>query len=87
MDLISVLLNANLKDVRRYFVTPQESGELCLMSCLLGEGRDIFFEKLHLISFSGIAVKYLAMLGYEAYECTSEDEARDRSAELIAKKK
>ena len=30
-------------DVRRYFVTPQESGELCLMSCLLGENRDIFF--------------------------------------------
>ena len=34
------------KDVRRYFVTPQESGELCLMSCLLGENRDIFFPKL-----------------------------------------
>jgi UDP-N-acetylglucosamine 4,6-dehydratase len=33
-------------DVRRYFVTPQESGELCLMSCLLGENRDIFFPKL-----------------------------------------
>ncbi|NOT86427.1 MAG: UDP-N-acetylglucosamine 4,6-dehydratase [Methylococcaceae bacterium] len=79
------------KDVRRYFVTPQESGELCLMSCLLGENRDIFFpklsEKLHLISFSEIAVKYLAALGYEAYECTSEDEARDRVAELIPQKK
>ena len=41
-------------DVRRYFVTPQESGELCLLSGLLGENRDIFFpklsEKLHLIT-------------------------------------
>jgi FlaA1/EpsC-like NDP-sugar epimerase len=77
-------------DVRRYFVTPQESGELCLMSCLLGENRDIFFpklsEKLHLITFSEIAVRYLHQLGYEAYECCSEDEARDRAEELIAKK-
>ena len=50
-------------DVRRYFVTPKESGELCLMSCLLGENRDIFFpklsDKLHLITFADIAVKYL----------------------------
>lgn len=78
-------------DVRRYFVTPQESGELCLSSCLLGENRDIFFpklsEKLHLITFSDIAVRYLAALGYEAYECATEDEARSRAAELIAQRK
>ena len=68
-------------DIKRYFVTPQESGELCLMSCLLGDNRDIFFPKLsedlHLITFAEIAVKYLNELGYEAYECTSEQEARD----------
>ena len=56
-------------DVKRYFVTPQESGELCLMSCLFGDNRDIFFpklsEKLHLITFSEIAQKYLEQLGYE----------------------
>ena len=79
------------RDVRRYFVTPQESGELCLSSCLLGENRDIFFpklsEKLHLITFSDIAVRYLEALGYEAYQCQSEDEARDRAAELIAQRK
>ncbi|MDR0301409.1 MAG: UDP-N-acetylglucosamine 4,6-dehydratase, partial [Treponema sp.] len=50
-------------DVRRYFVTPQESGELCLMSCLLGENRDVFFPKLdydlNLITFSEIAERYL----------------------------
>jgi len=75
-------------DIRRYFVTPQESGELCLMSCLLGDNRDIFFpklsEKLHLITFAEIAVKYLKELGFEPYECSSEDEARDRAEELIA---
>jgi FlaA1/EpsC-like NDP-sugar epimerase len=67
-------------DVRRYFVTPQESGELCLMSCIFGDNRDIFFPKLsealHLISFADIAVKYLAEKGYEPVLCGSEDEAR-----------
>jgi FlaA1/EpsC-like NDP-sugar epimerase len=78
-------------DVRRYFVTPQESGELCLLSCLLGENRDIFFPKLsealNLTKFSDIAVRYLAQLGFEAFECSSEDEARERTNELIALKK
>ena len=68
-------------DIKRYFVTPQESGELCLMSCIFGENRDIFFPKLsdvlHLISFADIAVKYLKDKGYEAYLCNSEDEARE----------
>ena len=79
------------KDVRRYFVTPQESGELCLLSGLLGENRDIFFpklsEKLHLVTFCEIAVRYLREQGYEPYECESEDEARERVEELIANKK
>jgi len=77
-------------DVRRYFVTPQESGELCLLSGLLGNNRDILFpklsEKLHLITFSEIAVRYLRERGYEPYECESEEEARDRTEELIANK-
>lgn len=68
-------------DIKRYFVTPQESGELCLMSCIFGENRDIFFPKLsealHLITFADIAVKYLKQRGYEAYLCASEDEARE----------
>jgi FlaA1/EpsC-like NDP-sugar epimerase len=78
-------------DVRRYFVTPQESGELCLMSCLLGENRDIFFpklsEQLHLTTFSEIAERYITNLGYKPYHCSTEQEARDRSAELIASKR
>ena len=77
-------------DVRRYFVTPQESGELCLLSGLLGNNRDIFFpklsEKLHLITFSEIAVRYLRERGYEPYECETEDEARDTAEELISNK-
>ncbi len=67
-------------DIKRYFLTPQESGELCLMSCIFGENRDIFFPKLsealHLIPFSDIAIKYLKDRGYEAHICKTEDEAR-----------
>jgi len=67
-------------DVKRYFVTPQESGELCLMSCVFGENRDIFFpklsEELHLISFADIAVKYLKERGFESHLCDTEEEAR-----------
>ena len=78
-------------DVRRYFVTPQESGELCMMSCLLGKNRDIFFpklsEELHLITFSEIAEKYLHNYGYEAYICSSEEEARNMTNSLIKDKK
>jgi FlaA1/EpsC-like NDP-sugar epimerase len=73
-------------DIKRYFVTPQESGELCLMSCILGDNRDIFFPKLsedlHLITFAEIAVKYLNEIGYEPYECKSEEEARTLAKEL-----
>ena len=68
-------------DIKRYLVTPQESGELCLMSCIFGENRDIFFpklsESLHLISFADIAIKYLNDKGFEPYLCETEDEARE----------
>lgn len=78
-------------DVRRYFVTPQESGELCLMSCILGENRDIFFpklsESLHLTSFSEIAIRYLEAKGYEPYECQDEEEARGLAKELPSRGK
>jgi len=78
-------------DVRRYFVTPRESGQLCLLSCLLGENRDLFFPKLNaqidMITLSNIAERYLRRLGYEPVECESEDEARSRVVELKATRK
>jgi len=68
-------------DVKRYFVIPKESGELCLMSTIFGENRDIFFpqlsENLHLITFSEIAKRYLKGIGYKPYICNSEEEARE----------
>lgn len=75
-------------DIRRYFVTPKESGELCLLSCLLGRNRDLFFPKLDedsdLITFSDIAVRFLRSLGYEPVECGTEEEARLKVGELKA---
>lgn len=78
-------------DVKRYFVVPEESGELCLMSTIFGENRDIYFPKLdhslHLITFSEIAERYLRERGYEPYLCESEQEARDKVHELAKEKK
>lgn len=73
-------------DIKRYFVIPKESGELCLMSCIFGENRDIFFpklnENLHLITFSEIAEKYLKGKGLEPIMCDTEDEARAMISKL-----
>ena len=73
-------------DVRRYFVVPQESGELCLLSSLLGKNRDIFFpklsEELNLITFAEIAQRYLHSKGFKPYLCKSEEEARRLINEL-----
>ena len=79
------------KDILRYFMSPQEAGELCVLSGLLGNNRNIFFPKLDhqldLISFSDLALRYITAHGYEPVECQSEDEARSRAQELIKLKK
>ena len=78
-------------DIKRYFITSKESGELCLMSCIFGNNRDIFFPKLskdlHLMSFADIAVRYLSDLGYEPHLCKDESEARLLSKSLPAEGK
>ena len=77
-------------DIKRYFITPKESGELCLMSCLLGKNREVFFPKLTDLlpptSFNDLACKYLSSMGYTPYECSTEDEARSKIDELLDKK-
>ncbi|GAB5404471.1 MAG: UDP-N-acetylglucosamine 4,6-dehydratase [Aureliella sp.] len=78
-------------DIRRYFVTGQEGAQLCLFSILQGADREIYFPKLsanlHLITFSAMAERYLESIGYEAYHCDSEDEARKKVVELRKQKK
>ena len=67
-------------DVRRYFVLPEEAGQLCLMSTILGQNRDILFPKLsqelNLVTFSSIAERYLKERGYEPHLCENEEKAR-----------
>jgi UDP-N-acetylglucosamine 4,6-dehydratase len=78
-------------DIRRYFVTGLEGAHLCLFSILQGRDREIYFPKLsprlHLITFSSMAERYLNSIGYEAVQCDTEDEARSRVSELIVQKK
>jgi len=79
------------RDVRRYFMTGQEAGLLCLSALTLGGSREIFFPKLdsgsQLTTFSDIARRFLASNGYEAIEIASEDEARGRMEELSRQKR
>ena len=66
------------KDVKRYFVSPEESGQICLMACILGRNREIFFPKLdesQMLSFDTIAEALLAEYGYTPHYCTSDEEA------------
>ena len=78
-------------DVRRHFVSKEESGQLCLMSSLMGENRDIFFPKLdadkHLVKFSDLAVDFVKSIGYEPFMCDSENEARELAKILPSKGK
>lgn len=70
-------------DVKRYFVSPQESGELCMIASLLGESGDIFFphlEESSMMKFSTIAERFLEELGYRCEYCQTEEEARQKTA-------
>ena len=74
-------------DVRRYFVSPEESGQICLLSCILGENRAIFFPKLEeaqMMTFDGIADELLKAHGYKVLKCDSDEEAIDKAEELKA---
>ena len=77
-------------DIKRYFVSSSEAGQLCLISCLLGETNDIFFPKeskeLQLTDFTSIISLYLKQKGFETFLCNHEDEAREKCNELIEKK-
>lgn len=79
------------RDIRRYFISSEEAGQLCLLSTLLGDNLDIFFPKLtetlHEATFKDMAIDFLNSKGFEAFECASEEEARRRCPELISQKK
>jgi len=72
-------------DVRRFFVAPEESGQICMMSCITGGNREIYFPKLEesqTMTFDKIACELIQAEGYEVLECGSDEEARNRAEEL-----
>ena len=72
-------------DVKRYFVSPEESGQICMLSCMLGENREIFFPRLEeaqMMTFDKIATAFLEEHGYEVLECASDAEAVEKAADL-----
>ncbi|MEG1949488.1 MAG: UDP-N-acetylglucosamine 4,6-dehydratase [Odoribacter sp.] len=77
-------------DVKRYFVSPEESGQICLLACILGRNREIFFPKLgeeQMMTFSSIADRFLKELGYEVKQCRTEEEARKFASTMSVKSK
>lgn len=72
-------------DVRRYFVSPEESGQICMLACILGNNREIFFPKLaeeEMTTFDKIATNLLHRNGYEVLECDSDEMAIDQAETL-----
>ncbi len=72
-------------DIRRFFVSPQESGQICLMACMLGASGDIFFPKLddeQMMNFKDITISFLNELGYEPMICSTDEEARYEATRL-----
>ena len=72
-------------DVKRYFVSPEESGQICMLACMLGTNREIFFptlEEEQMMTFDAIATNLLREYGYEVYQCNSDEEAVDKAQDL-----
>ena len=72
-------------DVRRYFVSPEESGQICMLACILGRGGEVFFPKLgedQRMTFSSICDQVVASQGFRKKSCTSDEEAKRFAAEM-----
>ncbi|MBO5537519.1 MAG: polysaccharide biosynthesis protein [Prevotella sp.] len=72
-------------DVKRYFVSPEESGQICMLACILGRGGEVFFPKLgeeQMLTFSSICDKFVEANGLEKQECETDAEARRRAFEM-----
>ena len=66
-------------DVRRYFVSPEESGQICMLACILGRSGEVFFPKLgeeQMLTFSSICDEYVKAIGREKRQCLTDEEAK-----------
>ena len=72
-------------DVKRYFVSPEESGQICMLACILGKGGEVFFPKLgedQMLTFSAICDDFVKANGLEKEECSTDEEAKRKAAAL-----
>jgi FlaA1/EpsC-like NDP-sugar epimerase len=72
-------------DVKRYFVSPEESGQICMLACILGNGGEVFFPKLgedQMLTFSAICDDFVKANGLEKDPCSSDDEAKCKASDL-----
>lgn len=78
------------KDVRRFFVSMEESGQICMLACILGKNGEVFFPKLEeetMKTFSSICDDFIREMGYEKHECASDEEAKTFAATHLPGKK
>ena len=72
-------------DVKRYFVSPEESGQICMLACILGNGGEVFFPKLgedQMLTFSRICDEFVKSEGFAKKECSSDAEAKHYAHEM-----
>ena len=72
-------------DVKRYFVSPEESGQICMLACILGKPGEVFFPKLgedQMLTFSSICDKFVTANGLEKDPCTTDAEAKKKAAAI-----
>ena len=72
-------------DVKRYFVSPEESGQICMLACILGKNGEIFFPKLgerHMLTFSSICDEYVKAVGCGKKEFATDEEAKKFASEM-----
>lgn len=78
---------AALSDVKRYFVSLEESGQICMLACILGQGGEVFFPKLgkeQMLTFSAICDDFVKAQGLKKRECASDTDAKMLASELSA---
>ena len=72
-------------DVRRYFVSPEESGQICMLACILGNGGEVFFPKFcedQMLTFSAICDEFIRSEGFSKKECASDEEAKRYASQM-----
>jgi len=72
-------------DVKRYFVSPEESGQICMLACILGNGGEVFFPKLgedQMLTFSTICDDFVKSEGFSKKECTNDEDAKRYASQM-----